>query len=93
MKIAPASNDGTPERCYDVLPGRILSGVKRDAVDFDPPINDWNLPKKQRILPEFLKQIGYRTGAFGKWHVGRVQPKMPQRKDAFTRQPSESRDP
>ena len=60
--------------CYDVLPGRIVFGVKREAVDFDPPMNEWNLPKDQRILPEFLKDIGYRTGAFGKWHVGRVQP-------------------
>ena len=60
--------------CYDVLPGRIVFGVKRDAVDFDPPTNNFNLPKDQRILPEFLKDIGYRTGAFGKWHVGRVQP-------------------
>lgn len=60
--------------CYDALPGGIVFGVKRDAIDFEPPKNNINLPKDQRILPEFLKDIGYRTGVFGKWHVGRVQP-------------------
>ena len=60
--------------CYDVFPKRIIEGVAPEQVDFVPPENIWNLPAGRTILPEYLKQIGYRTGCFGKWHVGPMMP-------------------
>ena len=60
--------------CFDVIPGRYLKGVNLDFVDFIPPENRWDLPKGHKILPEYLKQLGYRTGFFGKWHVGPAKP-------------------
>ena len=60
--------------CYDVFPRRILEGVDPDLVDFIPPENRWDLPAGCSILPEYLKQVGYRTGCFGKWHVGPAKP-------------------
>ena len=60
--------------CYDVFPRRILEGVGPDLVDFIPPENKWDLPAGCSILPEYLKQVGYRTGCFGKWHVGPAKP-------------------
>ena len=47
--------------CFDVVPGRYLKGVNLDLVDFIPPENTWDLPTDHKILPEYLKQIGYRT--------------------------------
>ena len=60
--------------CYDVFPKRILEGIDPELVDFIPPENTWDLPAGDRIFPEYLKQIGYRTGFFGKWHVGPAKP-------------------
>ena len=45
-----------------------------ERVDFDPPPNVLDLPRDHRIMPEFMKELGYKTGFFGKWHVG---PQMP----------------
>ncbi|MHC4559323.1 MAG: sulfatase-like hydrolase/transferase [Planctomycetota bacterium] len=48
----------------------------------------WRGPSKEReserciksdvtILPQFLKKAGYRTGIFGKWHLGYQKPNIP----------------
>jgi arylsulfatase A-like enzyme len=36
------------------------------------------LNKNETILPEFFKKAGYRTGIFGKWHLGDNYPFRPQ---------------
>ncbi len=28
------------------------------------------LPKSEKLIPEYLKPLGYATGAFGKWNIG-----------------------
>jgi len=46
--------------------------------------NIGHLPKQEVALPEVLKQEGYTTGHFGKWHLGTLHkeksPKGPKRK-------------
>ncbi|MEM6692266.1 MAG: sulfatase-like hydrolase/transferase, partial [Planctomycetota bacterium] len=60
--------------CYEVAPGRYTKQVNMDLVDFLPPVNQLALPSGRKILPEFLRELGYRNGFFGKWHVGAETP-------------------
>jgi len=62
------------EGCYEVVAGRFLKQVDIEKVRFLPPENKLALPRNRKILPERLKGIGYRTGIFGKWHVGPEPP-------------------
>lgn len=46
--------------------------------------NIGHMPKQEIVLPEILKEQGYATGHFGKWHLGTLHkeksPKGPKRK-------------
>jgi arylsulfatase A-like enzyme len=62
------------EGCYEVVAGRFLAQVDIEMVPLMPPENRLQLPADRKILPERLKALGYRTGVFGKWHVGPQTP-------------------
>lgn len=61
--------------CYEVTQGRFLTQVNLEEVRFYPPENRIALPSDRPILPERLREAGYRTGVFGKWHVGPFRPR------------------
>jgi arylsulfatase A-like enzyme len=38
--------------------------------DGEPPADALHLPQSERLLPEVLRDAGYKTGMIGKWHLG-----------------------
>jgi len=56
--------------------GAILTGrhPERNGLNYqmssNPDITSEGLPLTEKILPEYLKPLGYACGAFGKWNIG-----------------------
>jgi len=44
------------------------------------PVNETNLPLDRKTMADLLKQAGYATGMFGKWHIGQKGPYHPGRR-------------
>lgn len=73
----------TPTRA-GLLTGRypIRFGMARSAL---PPYRDFGLPAEELTLPEVLSTHGYaERGAFGKWHLGHLDPKWHPLAHGFT---------
>jgi arylsulfatase A-like enzyme len=50
------------------------------------PWADYGLPLEERTLAQALKEAGYATGVFGKWHLGHAKPEYLPTRRGFDRQ-------
>ncbi len=68
----------TPSRAA-LLTGRlpIRSGMASDARRVLFPDSRYGIPSEEITLAEALKEVGYKTAAVGKWHLGHLPPYLP----------------
>ena len=63
--------------------GALLTGRYPDRIGLTRQLStqeNWTgvgLPHSEKILPEYLKEHGYATGAFGKWNIGFAEGSRP----------------
>ena len=70
----------TPSRGA-LLTGRIpvRTGIYGDQIPVYFPDDPGGLPAREVTMAEALQQVGYRTGIFGKWHLGDAKAAWPTR--------------
>jgi arylsulfatase A len=66
--VCSPSRAGLLTGCYNVRVG--VPG------NFNPKSKN-GLNPKEMLIPEVLKQVGYKTAAYGKWHLGHGEPFLP----------------
>ena len=54
-------------------------GYERN-IAYDPQNNHMGLPEEERTIAARMKEAGYATGLFGKWHLGASRPFFPNRR-------------
>jgi arylsulfatase A len=60
----------------------LLTGAYSNRIGLQGALNhtaDFGLNPDETTIAELLKTRGYRTGMFGKWHLGHLQPFLPRR--------------
>ncbi|KAG8194371.1 hypothetical protein JTE90_010987 [Oedothorax gibbosus] len=78
--IDALANDGVILNSYYVQPictpsrGTLMAGkypirlgLQHDVIYAEAP---WGLSPKEKILPQYLRELGYATRGIGKWHLG-----------------------
>jgi arylsulfatase A-like enzyme len=72
----------TPSR-YGLLTGSYPMRSMHGLEEVGMPGDDISLDKSETILPQYLKQAGYSTAIFGKWHMGAIKPEYFPHKHGF----------
>lgn len=73
-----AAPNCSPSRA-GLLTGRMPSRV--GLYSYIPPDHEMRLPATEITLAHRLRDLGYRTGHFGKWHLSQLQSQQPQPQD------------
>jgi len=68
----------TPTRCA-LMTGRYQQRVPNLEWAIYPGVKTVGLPRSEMTIAAMLKKVGYRTGIFGKWHLGYREQNHPLR--------------